>query len=184
MDESEYHECWPWHNLRRRPGPDGLTRSTTCHRRSSAGWKGLFCRSAEANGLRVQGGSTQFLSYQRCSTIPLDQKAVSPVLMGVKKPEQACTLRQFEEETKVIPLQPAVKGPIANSLEGKQHPQGNDFTRVEIGLAVLGHVFHRIANLAEQINEIIFSGLEVSPFAVGLATYSLENLETFFNKNQ
>lgn len=104
--------------------------------------------------------------------------------MGVKKPEQACTLRQFEEETKVIPLQPAVKGPIANSLEGKQHPQGNDFTRVEIGLAVLGHVFHRIANLAEQINEIIFSGLEVSPFAVGLATYSLENLETFFNKNQ
>jgi hypothetical protein len=43
------------------------------------------------------------------------------------------------------------------------------------------HPFHCIVNSAEQFDDKIFCGHEVSPSAVGVPTYSLENLMIFVN---
>lgn len=98
-----------------------------------------------------------------------------------KQPKKTHTLGQFGEKAAVILYQLAVNCLIANSLENQQRPQGSNFTREEVGLAMSLSAFHRIIKSAEQFDNKILGGHDVPPSVVGVQTYSSENLMTFFH---
>jgi hypothetical protein len=78
--------------------------------------------------------------------------------MGVEQSEQSGAMGQFREQAQVIPLQPTVKGAIANPLEGKQDGNSDHLTGVKIGLRVLFGIRHSVVNAAEQFGDKIYGG--------------------------
>jgi hypothetical protein len=111
----------------------------------------------------------------------LSQKVQCPIPMGGKQAEEPRPFGQFWKQRTIIPLQPAIECPTATAFQRKQYTYGDYFTGLQQRLGVFGNVFHLVINPAEKLGDKINCGHEVSPFAVGLVTFSIESLVTFFN---
>jgi hypothetical protein len=97
----------------------------------------------------------------------LGHELFAEMSMGVEQSIEACPLGQLGEQVPKIPLQPAVKRSVTDTLEGEQQGQGYDFTGVQFGLCVLGNVQHPVIHTAEQFDDKIFSSHGVPPSLFG-----------------
>jgi hypothetical protein len=59
----------------------------------------------------------------------VSHKAIDPLLMRVEQAKQACPVRHTWKQLQPIVPQPAVKGSIATSFQGKEQSQSDNFTR-------------------------------------------------------
>jgi hypothetical protein len=97
------------------------------------------------------------------------QKTIRPILMYGAETEPARPVGHLGKETPQIVFHPTVKGTVSNPLDRKQETQGDDFTRIKVGLAMLFHSCHGMIYAAEQFRDKIFAGHEARSFAaVGL----------------
>jgi hypothetical protein len=86
------------------------------------------------------------------------QKAVNPLLMRVEEAKQPCSMRQVRKQMRQITLDPAVEGPVAHPLEGKQQSQRDHFTGIQPGLGMLPGLRHLVVHTAEQFYGKILIG--------------------------
>ena len=108
------------------------------------------------------------------------QEGVRPVLVSAQQPTQSGTVGQTREQLPMIARQPAIEGPVADTLDGMQQAQGDYFTGSEMGLAMFLLVWHLIVYLAKELSDKIFSS-HASLLRLVLSTHTMRASHDFFN---
>jgi len=88
----------------------------------------------------------------------LRQEALGPALVRRAQAEQAGALGQLREQRAVVPLQPAIEGPLTAPFEHEQQRQGHHLARIQVRLRVFRHVTQGIINTTEQLRDKIDRG--------------------------
>lgn len=94
----------------------------------------------------------------------IGQKSLVPILMSDQQPLYPCAIRQTGKQGVVVAFEPAVKGTKVTSLQGKQQADRDSLTRIQLGLTVLGDLFHLVIDKAKDLDDNVFSGHKDSSF--------------------
>src|SRR5712691_6859517 len=78
------------------------------------------------------------------------QKLRRPLLVGRKEAKEAGTLRYSRKQFPQVTAYPAIEGPVAYALDGKEDAQRYDFTGPETGLGMFGTGLHGLVYPVER----------------------------------
>src|SRR5688572_2133534 len=93
------------------------------------------------------------------------QKAITPVLVNSEQAKETSTVWQSRKHVLMVACEPAIESPVAHPFDGVEQAYGDYLTRPQIGLAMLGYLFHLVVYSAKQFSDKILCSHMVPPLS-------------------
>jgi hypothetical protein len=88
----------------------------------------------------------------------IGQEALVPVLMRHQQPLQPCAIGQTGKQGIKVSFEPTIKGAKVASFQGEQQADRHQLAWIQLGLIMLGYLFHSVIDKAKQMDDNVFGG--------------------------